>query len=252
MEHRSRVQIVETGGKTISNPRIIVGVPESGLVGLISTSYIVQGLKLQEAGYVDSELLPQVVVIHGSEPKKSPVAIFASETERLVAILSEIPLAPRVSYEFGNEVEAWAKSKEAEMVVGVTGIPSSRRMEGEGETKPRVFGLSNSKEIVQKLQRAAVQLFEEGMVGGTLATLLRRGMALGVPNLILLAESYAEFPDPTAAVSAIEVLNSVLSIKMDTKPLVEESEGIRLRTRELMRRTQQSMQQTAEAPSVYA
>lgn len=252
LEHRSRVQIVETDGKKISSPRIIVGVPEAGLVGLIAVSYMIQGLKLQEVGYVDSELLPQVVVVHGSEPRKSPIAIFAGEAERLMVVLSEIPLAPRVSHEFGNEIEAWAKSKGAEMVVGVTGIPSKSRMEGENEKKPSVFGVSNNKEIAQKLKRFDVQLFEEGMIGGTPATLLSRGMALSVPNLILLVESYAEFPDPAAAVSAIDVLNSMLSIKMDTKPLVEESEGIRLRTRELMRRTQQNMQQAAEAPSVYA
>lgn len=252
MEPRSKVQVVEAGRETIPNPRIVVGVPEAGLVGLIATSYMVQGLKLQEFGYVDSELLPQMVVIHGSEPKRSPIAIFGSESERLVVVLSEIPLSPKLSYEFGNELEDWAKSKGAEMVVGVTGVPSKSRMEADRETKPSVFGVSNSKEIVQMLKRSGVQLFEEGMVAGTHATLLRRGVALGVPNLTLLVESFAEFPDPSAAVSAVEALNSLLSLNMDTKPLIEESEGIRLKTRELMRRTQRSMQQTREAPSVYA
>lgn len=251
LERRSRVQIVETSATAIASPRFIVGVPEAGLVGLIATSYVVQQLKLPEVGHVDSELLPQVVVIHESEPK-SPIRIFGSESEHLIVVLSEIPLAPRFSYEFANELTNWAKSKSAEMIVGVTGIPSKNRMDSEKEVKPSVFGVSNSKTLADEMKRLGVPFFEEGMITGTHATIIKRGMALQLPSLILLVESYAEFPDPEAAASSIEVLRSLLAIKVDTKPLIEESEGIRIRTRDLMRRTQQSMQPTSEAPSVYA
>ncbi len=249
MEDRARVKIVEDRDATISTPRIVVGVPEAGLVGLIACSHMIQQLKIEEVGHVDSILLPQVVVIHESEPK-SPVRIFGGG--RLVVVLSEIPLGPRFSYEFAKELENWAKAKGAEMVVGVTGMPSKKRMESEDEAKPNVFGVSSSKEVTNSLKRLGFQLFEEGIIAGTHATLLKQGMALGVQNVTLLVESYPEFPDPWAAVSAIEALNSLLSTKIDTKPLIAESEEIRLRTRDLMKRTQQSMQQTAEASSVYA
>lgn len=250
MERRSRVQIIEVRAAAVSRPRVVVALPDAGLVGLIATSYLVQQLKLKEIGYVDSELFPQVVAVHGSEPK-SPIRIFGNEGERLVVFLSEIPLASRPSYEFANELENWAKSKGAEIVVGVSGMPSKKRMESEKETKPGVFGVSNDKAVTQTLKGHGVQLFQEGVIAGTHATLLKQGMALNVPNLTLLAESYPEFPDPSAAAAAIEALNGLLSISIDIKPLMEESEEVRLRMRDLMRRTKQTMERT-EAPSVYA
>ena len=249
VEDRAKVKITEESDATISNPRVVVGVPEAGLVGLIACSHMIQQLKLHEIGHAESELLPQVVVVHESEPR-SPIRFFGGG--HLIVVLSEIPLAPRFSYEFAKELESWAKSKAAEMVVGVTGMPSRKRMESEDEAKPAVFGVSSSKEVASTLRRLGFQLFEEGVIAGMHATLLKQGMALGVPNLTLLVEAYPDFPDPRAAASAIEALNSLLSSEIDTKPLIEESEEIRLRTRDLMKRTQQNMQQTAEAPSAYA
>jgi uncharacterized protein len=232
----------------MSSPNIVIGVPEAGLVGLIAGSYMIQQLKLPEIGHVDSDLSPQVVVVHESEPRY-PIRIFGNE--HLIIVLSEMPLHARFSYELGVELEKWAKSKGARMVIGVTGAPSKERMESEKEEKPKVFGVSNSKEVTDTLKQLGIQLFEEGIIAGTYATLLREGITQNVPNLTVLVEAYPEFPDPSAAASSIEVLNSLLSTNIDTKPLMQESEEIRLRMRDVMRRTQQSMQPAMEAPSVY-
>jgi len=85
-----------------------------------------------------------------------------------------------------------------------------------------------------------------------LASLLKYCVNFEQPAVVLLAESYLDFPDPGAAASIIKVLNNSVSLGLDVKPLIEESEEIRLRNRELMKRTQQAMQQAAQTiPSVY-
>ena len=68
------VRVVEK--KTIpSNTLMLHGLPDVGLVGLIATSHIIAQLKMEEVAYVDSELLPPVVVLHEGLPY-SPLRIF--------------------------------------------------------------------------------------------------------------------------------------------------------------------------------
>lgn len=249
MGSEPKVQIVVEEGTKVSNPRIVIGIPEAGLVGVIAGSYMIQQLKLQEIGHVESELLPEVVVVHNSEPK-SPIRIFGGGS--LILLVSEIPLDPGFSYELAETLEGWAMSKNAELVVGITGLPSKNRMNFDQNQKPILFGVSNDKKLRESLPSFGVQPFQEGVVTGIHATLLKEGALMNVPNLILLVESYLEFPDPAAAATSVEALGRLLSIQIDTKSLVEESEGIRLKLRGLMRNTQESIAKTAEAPSVYA
>ena len=50
VETRSRVQIIQYPGTKFSNPNIVVGIPEVGLVSTITASYLLQQLKLPEVG----------------------------------------------------------------------------------------------------------------------------------------------------------------------------------------------------------
>jgi uncharacterized protein len=74
---------------------------------------------------------------------------------------------------------------------------------------------------------------------------------VGQSGITLLAESLTQFPDPGAAASVLEVLAKLLSLNVDTKSLMAESEEIRLRSRELMQQTQQAAQPSGQQPSAY-
>ncbi len=247
-EHKAVLQIKEL--KEIANlkPYVIVGVPEVGLVGTIVTSYLIRQLAMQEIGYVDSESFPQIMVVHASEPKY-PVRMF--QHDDIISFHSEIPLAPRASSYLASEIVSYSVAKGARAVIGITGIPSKRRIESSEALQ--VFAISNTKDMLERAKDAGAEPLEEGMILGSYASLLKHCMAMGIPNLTLLAESFPEFPDPEAALSVIKVLSRMINIDIDTKPLLAESEELRLRLRELMHRTQQSMQEAVKlAPSAYA
>jgi uncharacterized protein len=251
-ETRSRVQIVQYPNTRFTSPNIIVGIPEAGLVSTITATYLMQQLKLPEVGVVESDLLPQVVVVHESEPKE-PVRIYGRRD--LIVVLSETPLIPRLSAEISKEIVKWGKSIGCNFVVGVTGIPSPNRVQGEKETKPRVLYLTTEERLKGLLENAGADAFDEGVMVGAFASLLRQCMIQDQVNVTLLAEAYMEFPDPGASVETLQVLNRFLSLDIDLKPLVKESEEIRLRSRDLMSKTQQAMQQSTQGgqipPSVY-
>jgi uncharacterized protein len=240
-----RLKLKEYSISEISRPNIILGVPEVGLVGTIVTSYLAEKLGLKETGYIDSEFLPPFIAVHDGEPKY-PIRLF--QGSGTVILISEIPIPPDLSYDLTSELVRWGRKKNAKLVIGVTGLPSKRL----DEKDPGVFCITNRKEIQASLSNLAVQPFTEGWLVGTYALLLRQCMNLAQPSLTLLAESHLQFPDPGAAAVLVNVLNRLLSINVDVKPLIEESEEIRIRMRELMKRTSQNMQQMARGPpSVY-
>jgi uncharacterized protein len=74
--------------------------------------------------------------------------------------------------------------------------------------------------------------------------------------MILLAQSYLQYPDPGAAASLISSLTNLTGLRVDTKKLLAQEDEIRLKMRALMQRTQQQMRQTEkgreqEIPPMY-
>jgi len=236
-----QIRELEASAK-LSRPSVVVGIPETGLVGTIAASYLVEQLRLPEIAYVDSDLLPQVVVVHDSEPKE-PIRIFGKGA--LAVVVSEVPLTAMLSYELASELVSWTKAKQGKMVVGVTGIPSEDRVESAGKETPMVLAVTNDESVRNSIKAIGAKPFEHGIIASTYATLLRRCTSLCVPNLTLLAECYAGFPDPGAAAAALQVLNKLLQTTVDVKPLLDGAEETRLRLRELMSQTQQTIQQEA-------
>jgi uncharacterized protein len=241
-----RIRELESSAK-LTRPTVVVGIPETGLVGTIAASYLVEQLKLPEIAFVDSDLLPQVVVVRDSEPKE-PVRIFGKGA--LVVVVSEVPLMAVLSYELASEMARWTKARQGKMVVGVTGIASEDRVESAGKRTPMVFAVTNDEATRNSIKAIGAKRFEHGVIASTYATLLRRCASLGVPNLTLLAECYAGFPDPGAAAAALQVLSKLLEVPIDVKQLLDGEEETRLRLRELMNQTQQTIQQdVAQSPT---
>jgi uncharacterized protein len=112
--------------------------------------------------------------------------------------------------------------------------------------------VTNDNKLSEQLKRVGTQVFEEGLMVGPYAALLANCMASGMTSLTLLAESLQQFPDPGAAASVIEVLGKLLDMKVDLKPLIDESEEIRVKSRELMSTTQAVQQGTQKTQGVYS
>jgi uncharacterized protein len=79
---------------------------------------------------------------------------------------------------------------------------------------------------------------------GPQAILLMRCAQLGIPAVTLLAQCFLNYPDPEAAAEVLKSLDKAAGIKVDLKSLVEKGEEIRLKARDVMRRTQEEMSKT--------
>ena len=245
----SKVQIVEYGDSKLFRPNIIVGLPEVGLAGSIATSYLAHALQLPEIGYVESELELPVIIVEKSVPKY-PFRIYGKRN--LVVFVCDIPLTPRLATEFSFSLVEWALTKHSKLVIGTSGLPSSDRLEQEQEL-PNVFYASTAQKDAYSSIMGAAQPLEEGVFMGTYSLILKRCMTMRQPNITFFAESHLDFPDPGAAAAVINVLKLLLGLDIDIRPLLLESEQIRLKTRDLMKRTQKSKKEMPQGtPELYA
>jgi uncharacterized protein len=79
---------------------------------------------------------------------------------------------------------------------------------------------------------------------GLKAIFLWESIKQNLPTIALGAESFLEYPDPGAAASVVGALNKLLKLDLDVEALLNRAEELRVRMRDLMRRTQENMRGT--------
>lgn len=229
----------------------VIGVPDVGLVGLIAVNHIIHDLEMSEAGYLESEAFSPIMVVHKGDPK-APFRLYSREG--LVALTSEVPIHASVISPLARSVVSWVKARDIKLLVSVSGIAVPNRLDIEN---PAVYGVASSSSEKVLLRETGIQLLEEGFMVGPHALILRECLKEKIPNVVLLAQSHYQYPDPGAAASMIAALNKLLGLDVKVVRLLEQAEEIRLKTRELMQRTQRSMRgmqkaQEQEIPAMYA
>ena len=234
------VRIVEK--KPVPSDAIVVqGLPDVGLVGLIATAHIVSQFDLQEIAYVDSNLLPPIVVLHNGLPH-SPLRIFANK--KLIAMISEMPIEANAVQPITQALVNWVESKKARITISIGGMPIPDR---QNIKDPKVFGAASNAFALKILQEKGVDILKEGYMVGPQALIMRYCAEKNLPAIALLAQSFYNYPDPEAATVAIKELTNITGLKIDVSELLEKGEEIRLKARDIMKRTQHEMTRMKKA-----
>jgi len=208
--------------------------PDVGLVGVVAGSQIVSSLGMKEIGAVESALFPPLVVLHDGVPK-SPIRIFAKES--LAVIIAETAIPAGAVYPIAEAIVSWASSTGAKLVLSIGGMAVQNRQDIES---PKVFAALSDKKLSRMVDGAA-EVLGEGYIVGAYAIMLKRCAEIGLPAIALLTQSYYNYPDPEAAAAAVKSVNKVLGLSVDTSELLRKGEEIRLRGKDIMKRTQTEM-----------
>jgi uncharacterized protein len=218
-----------------SEATMIIGLPDVGLVGLIATSYLISELNLEEIAYMDSDLLPPVVVLHQGLPH-APFRIYGNQN--LIAVISEMAVPAPAIYTIMRKIMDWAEIKKVKRIVSMGGIPVQNR---QTITEPKVFGAASNQELLNKLRKKGLNIMKEGYIVGPQALSMRYSSGKKISVIAILAQSFYNYPDPEAAAMVLKELSKVSEIKVDISKLLEKGEEIRLKARDIMKRTQQEM-----------
>ncbi len=242
------VRIIEKG--TVPKKfTLINGLPDVGLVGLVAASHVVSSLKMQEVGTVESDSFPPMIVLHNGMPK-SPIRLFANDS--LVVIVAETAIPASLTRQLADAIVKWAVSHNVDAVISIGGMAVQNRQDID---VPKVFAAISDRSLEKKLVDAA-EVLEEGYIVGAYALILKKCAELELPAITLLTQSFYNYPDPEAAAAALNSLNKILGLKVEVSDLLQKGEEIRLRARDVMKRTQAEMarmdkSQELEIPALY-
>jgi len=235
-----QVRIIEKK-KVPSGATLLFGFPDVGLVGVIAASHLIEELGLTEVAYMDSELLPPLIVLHEGLPHSS-IRIFADHNVLLA--ISEMPIPADVIYPIMNALIDWGKSKDAKMMISLSGIPIQDRQDAK---ELKTFAAASSPEALKVAQDKGIEVLTEGYMVGPQAIVLQRAADSGPPALTLLSQCFFNYPDPEAAAEVLKELGKIIGLKVDVAKLLEKGEEIRVKARDVMKRTQQEMSKMKKA-----
>ncbi len=228
------VRIVEK--KSVpSNALMLHGLPDVGLVGLIATSHVIGQLKMNEVAYVDSELLPPIVVLHEGLPH-APLRIFGNG--ELIATFGESAIPVKAVQPIIRKLVEWGQNKKAKLMISLGGLPVPDRQDIESV---KVFGAASMPSLLKTLTDKGIQILHDGFMVGPYALIMRYCAERNIPAVALLAQSFYNYPDPEAAAATIKEFSKLTGLNIDVSKLIEGGEEIRLRARDTMKRTTEEL-----------
>jgi uncharacterized protein len=265
--------------KKINSPILIAGFPGPGLVGSISTSYIIDKLNMYQIACVESEhIAPGVIYVGGK--LRHPFRLYSNKEGNVCVLVCEAPIMIQGMYSVLNTVMKWGLDNRVKEVmvldgIAVEGLPDSKRtpmiLSSDGKSADAANLLhddnnnnntdndninltdKNRRESPDGAPFYANTAFIGGIAGGLLSACLSNGIACKA--LLVLASS--GIPDPEGAAILLESVAKTTNdetLKIDTQQLREQGANVKRRMEEIMRsireqQQQQQQQQQAQGQS---
>jgi len=225
-------------------PILVMGFPGTGLVGSIAASHLVDTLKLEFVGYITSPDFAPLAAIHNYTPMPA-VRIHYSPKHNIVVILSEMTIPVALSLQLAEKIHAFSKSLGVSSIISLGGISLK-------ETPNQVYAIATDQKLIQPLlSKKIAKPIRDGATTGVSGILLSMGSVEKFQVLSLLAESAEEYVDPSAASNILNVLSSMLNVKIDTSRLDEEAEELIVEMREKILKSKPPMKTVTEEGGMY-
>ncbi len=216
------IKINEIEKLKVKNPVIIEGFPGIGMVGTISASYLAEKLGMKLVGYLASSHFPPISAIHDYKPV-SPARIYASEKYDLIVLFSEFIIPSEVIYALSEKIIDWAREKKAKMIYSLAAIAVP-------EPRETIHGIASTPAVAETLKKKGIDLIKEGATQGVSGVLIAECASQQFPAANLMVQTASPL-DPRAAARLLDKLSQLISVPIDTKPLLKEGEEVERKMR---------------------
>ncbi len=193
--------------KKPKNPVIVEGFPGFGLIGTITTEYLLDHLKTEKIGRILVEDTQAMVAIHEKQLVE-PMGIFYNKEYNLV-ILHALVASSGTEWQIADAIKDLADELDAKEIISIEGVGSNIDSD-----QSRTFFFSNRESKIE-----GVESLKEGIIMGVTSALLLK--AEEYPVTCVFAETHSKLPDSKAAANVVRVLDSYLGLKIDPEPLME-------------------------------
>lgn len=220
--------------KKPKNATIIEGFPGFGLVGTITTEYLVNELKAKLIGTIQSNELPPMAAIHDSKVVE-PAGIYYDKKNNLI-ILHIMTNVKGIEWEIGKSLLAAAKDLNAKEIISVEGVGTPMPSKD-----AKVYSFTNTDSAKKKFATSKIEPLKEGIILGVTATILLQ--ADNFPVSAVFVETQSNLPDSKAAAKAIETIDKYLNLKIDYKPLLKQAEKFENKIKGVMEQSNVAQQE---------
>jgi len=248
--------------KKLDSPILIAGFPGPGLVGSISTSYIINRLHMEQIACVESEfIVPGVIYAEGK--LRHPFRLYSNEEGSVCVLVCEAPIMIQGMHSVLDTVTKWALNNKVKQVmvldgIAVEGIPNLKRtpiiMSSDGEVADAASLIQDIEEPNDKEAQAGYDSEQNiypttayigGLAGGLLSSCLSNGLA----SKALFISSTRGIPDPEGAAILLESLDKITdnkSLEIDTQYLRKQGAALRTRMEKIIQSLRGQQQQPQE------
>jgi uncharacterized protein len=261
---------VVQGKKKLNSPIIIAGFPGAGLVGSISTSYIINKLHMNQIACVESEfIVPGVIYTEGK--LRHPFRLYSNKEGNICVLVCEAPIMVEGMYSVLDTFVKWALNNKVNEVmvldgIAVEGLPDSKRMpiilssDGrKADAANLILDDNNNSDVTNKKEEGEKKddnshsiypstAFIGGIAGGILSSCLSNGIA----SKALLISAARRIPDPEGAAIIIESLSEITnneSLKIDTQQLREQGANLKMRMEKIIQSVAEQQQEQGQSPA---
>ena len=213
--------------KKPTKPTILEGFPGFGLIGTITTEFLIEHLKAEMIGSFHYNELPATVAIH-QEKVVDPMGIFYNKKYNLV-ILHTILNSVGLEWKLAKAIQNMADDLKAKEIISLEGVSSPQVTESE-----KVFFFTNQDKKQKKLKDMDLVPLQESIIVGVSAALILRSET---PLTCFFAETKSEMPDSKAASNIVKALDKYLGLDVDPKPLLKQAEEFEKKFKSILKQS---------------
>lgn len=211
---------------------VIVGFPGMGLAGAIAAQHISEKLELETIGFVEGTVIPPIAVFLDGF-LRHPYRIMGHEGLKLAIFIGESAVGNEGAYHVANAVMDWAENHGAKEIIVLDGFAF---LNPQDESKVYLVAEPSIKEKAQKLN---IPPLKSGYIHGFAGAMLNKTMISKIDGLAFLVGTRPDLPDPGAAASLIEIINTYKEVNISVETLLEQSDSIKKKLQELAAQTQE-------------
>ncbi len=238
-DHLFATKVVEFEKMQFNNPVIFGGFVGPGLVGLVTTGYMIEKLSLHEIAHIRSQHIPPVVVFVGAK-LRHPFRMYSDNAGKILAMICEMPIDMEGLYEISSVLLDWAEQVRAREIVILDGVPVS----GIPENRT-AFSVADEARI-KDLEQKGVGAIQSAMITGIGGSILNQCLTRRVSGVSLLTPVSIDIPDPGAPLVLIKAINQIYGLDIGTAELEENVERLNARLNELAQQYSKLSDQSAD------
>jgi uncharacterized protein len=210
------VKIVENKNIPMKGWTFIEGFPDLGLAGTIGARYLVEKMKFEQIGYIDSKMFLPLIRIENGLPLH-PVRLYADKKSKVVIVLAEQIIDNKIASFMAEELVAWVKKKGIKRVISTSGV---RIPEGK-----QVYAFASNEESKKIIKKNSLDLIQTGITSGVTALLMLYLKDNNIEAFCLLGNAKNN-ADYNAAAEVVKGICALTKMKLDIKPLLEEAKTL--------------------------